>query len=173
MIDADKKKYPVGRFQPSGKKLNADERAVLIDQIAATPGLMREAVWRLHPSQLDVPYREGGWTARQVVHHVPDSHLNSYIRFKLALTEESPTIRPYDEAAWAKLPDTEQTDIETSLLLLESLHKRWVTLLRAMTEEQWSRRLRHPEIGEIDLHYMLELYAWHGRHHLGHVRSVK
>lgn len=145
----------------------------MIDQIAATPVRMREAVAGLTPAQLDTPYREGGWTVRQVVHHVPDSHLNAYTRFKLALTEETPTIRPYDEAKWAALADTHATPISTSLDLLESLHDRWVRLLRSMKESDFQRRLIHPESGEQSVDNLLALYAWHGRHHVGHITSLR
>jgi uncharacterized damage-inducible protein DinB len=164
-------RYPVGKFERH-EQYSPHERRELIDQIAAAPARMRETVARLTPAQLDTPYREGGWTARQVVHHVPDSHLNAYIRFKLALTEDTPTIKPYDEAQWAKLADTKETPIETSLTLLESLHDRWVRLLRSMSDADFQRKLNHPENGLMTLDAVLGLYAWHGRHHVGHVASV-
>jgi hypothetical protein len=124
-------------------------------------------------SQLDTPYREGGWTARQVIHHVPESHMNAYIRFKLALTETDPVIKPYDEAAWARLGDIALTPVETSLALLESLHQRWVILMRAMSDEGWRKRYIHPEYGRTQtLEYTLALYAWHCDHHIAHVKSV-
>lgn len=145
----------------------------MIDQVAAVPLRMRDAVAGLTPAQIDTPYREGGWTVRQVVHHVPDSHLNAYIRFKLALTEERPTIKPYDEARWANLPDTHSTPVSTSLDLLESLHDRWVRLLRAMKENDFQRRLVHPESGEMSVDNLLALYAWHGRHHVAHITSLR
>ena len=127
----------------------------------------------LSAQQLDTPYREGGWTVRQVVHHVPDSHLNSYIRFKLALTEEEPTIRPYMEDRWAELPEARTAPIELSLSLLEDLHKRWMLMLRAIQPAEWKRTFRHPEIGPMTLEKNLALYAWHGRHHVAHVTALR
>jgi uncharacterized damage-inducible protein DinB len=165
-------RFPIGRYERRDILTN-DERRALIDEIAATPVNLRAAVDGLSDAQLETPYRDGGWTIRQVVHHVPDSHLNSYTRFKLALTESAPTIRPYDEAAWAELPDSRDTPIETSLTLLESLHDRWTRLLRAMTEEQFQRTLVHPENGEMTLDAMVALYAWHGRHHVAHVAAAR
>jgi uncharacterized damage-inducible protein DinB len=166
-------RYPIGRFERRDV-LTPEERAACIDEIAATPRAMRDAVAGLTPQQLDTPYREGGWTLRQVVHHVPDSHLNSYCRFKLALTEETPTIRPYDEAAWAALSDSRDTPPETSLVLLEALHDRWVRLLRAMSGDEFQRTLKHPEHGGVmTLDAMLALYAWHGRHHTAHITSTR
>src|SRR6266567_6225057 len=152
-------RYPVGKAERK-ETLTPEERKTLIGQIADAPANMRRAVAGLNDAQLDTPYREGGWSVRQVVHHVPDSHLNSYCRFKLALTEETPTIRPYDEAAWADLADSRETPTETSLVLLESLHDRWVRLLRSMRDEDFARRLRHPELGEMSLDEVLCIYGW-------------
>jgi len=121
----------------------------------------------------DTPYREGGWTVRQVVHHVPDSHMNSYIRFKLALTEAEPTIKPYDEAAWALLSDSGNTPPDVSLTLLDCLHRRWVVLMRGMSEADWKRTFRHPELGPVSLEQNLALYAWHGDHHIGHIDALR
>jgi uncharacterized damage-inducible protein DinB len=166
-------RYPVGKFNRPAAALTAEERQSLIDQIAATPARMREAVAGLNESQLDTPYRDGGWTVRQVVHHVPDSHMNAYTRVKLALTEEQPTIKPYDEAAWAKLNDVRDTPIETSLLLLETLHQRWNTILRAMTGADFERTLIHPDHGVMTLDALIAMYAWHGRHHVGHITSLR
>jgi uncharacterized damage-inducible protein DinB len=165
-------RYPVGKFQRR-EKLTPAERRTLIDQIVAAPARMREAVAGLNEQQLATPYRDGGWTVRQVVHHVPDSHLNAYIRFKLALTEEMPTIRPYDQAQWAELADARESPVETSLQLLESLHDRWVRLLRSMSDADFSRRLMHPENGEMTLDSVLALYGWHGRHHTAHITSLR
>jgi hypothetical protein len=123
----------------------------------------------LSQQQLDTPYRPGGWTVRQLVHHVPDSHLNSYMRFRLALTEQEPTIKPYDQALWAELPDSRTAPIEMSLSLLESLHERWVILLRSLTPAEWKRTFRHPELGVVSLERTAALYAWHGRHHVAQV----
>jgi hypothetical protein len=152
---------------------NAEERRQWISEIAACPVKLRGAVAGLTAQQLDTPYRPGGWTVRQVVHHVPDSHLNAYVRFKLALTEDSPTIKPYDEAAWAKLPDTAATPIEVSLQLLESLHARWVRLLEAMTEADFAREFHHPESGTMSLDTYLSGYEWHCRHHVAHIARLR
>ena len=164
-------RYPIGKFT-FPEQVTDELRRQWIDEIAAAPAALRSAVAGLSPEQLDTPYRPGGWTVRQVVHHVPDSHLNAYVRCKLALTEDVPTIKPYDEAAWAQLPDS-RMPVETSLLLLETLHARWVTLLRAVTEEQWPRQLNHPESGIMRLDQLLALYAWHGPHHVAHVTSLR
>lgn len=165
-------RYPIGRYERRDV-LTPDERAAMIEQIAAVPRKMRDAVAGLTPRQLETPYRDGGWTLRQVVHHVPDSHMNSYVRFKLALTEETPTIRPYDEARWAELADSVDTPPETSMALLESLHDRWVRLLRSMSADDFQRTLNHPENGLMTLDAMLALYAWHGRHHVAHITSTR
>jgi len=166
-------RYPVGQWQRRDE-LTPDERRTMIEAIAATPQKMRDAVAGLSDAQLDTPYREGGWTLRQVVHHVPDSHMNSYFRFKLALTEESPTIRPYDEAKWAELEDSRSTPIETSLRLLESVHDRWVRILRSMSDADFQRKLLHPEHkGPLTLDTMLSLYDWHGKHHVAHITSTR
>jgi hypothetical protein len=127
----------------------------------------------LNDGQLDTPYRDGGWTVRQVVHHVPESHMNAYIRFKLALTEDDPTIKPYDEAAWAELPDVPETPIEISLALLEALHSRWVTMLHLMSDADFLKQFRHPERGVVTLEMNLALYAWHGKHHVAHITSLR
>ena len=166
-------RYPVGKFERSASPHTADERRAFIDQIAAAPARMREAVAGLSESQLDTPYRDGGWTVRQVVHHVPDSHMNAYTRVKLALTETEPTIRPYDEAAWAKLNDVRDTPIAVSLTLLEALHDRWVRILRALTTEDFARTLLHPEHGVMTLDSLIAMYAWHSRHHVAHITSLR
>jgi len=134
---------------------------------------LRAAVAGLRPEQLDTPYRPGGWTVRQVVHHVPDSHMNSYMRFKLALTEDEPTIKPYDEKLWAELADTPATPVEVSLTLLESMHDRWVRLLRSLQDAHFERQFRHPELGVVRLDRNLALYAWHGKHHVAHITSLR
>ncbi len=166
-------RYPVGKFDRPLRLHSSDERRVLIGHIAATPARMRAAVGGLDEAQLETPYRDGGWTVRQVVHHVPDSHMNAYTRVKLALTEDEPTIKPYDEGAWAKLNDVRDTPIETSLVLLETLHKRWDTILTAMTDADFERTLLHPDIGVITLDWLVAMYAWHGRHHVGHITSLR
>ncbi|HKR62653.1 MAG TPA: putative metal-dependent hydrolase [Thermoanaerobaculia bacterium] len=165
-------RYPVGKFEKRDT-LTPDERRAMIEQIAAAPARMREAVAGLDASQLDTPYREGGWTVRQVVHHVPDSHLNAYIRLKLALTEDTPTIKPYDEAAWAQLADARDTPLEVSLALLESLHARWTGLMRSMRDDDFRRTLNHPEHGTMTLDWLVAMYAWHSRHHVGHITSLR
>jgi uncharacterized damage-inducible protein DinB len=165
-------RYPIGKWDRRDM-LTPGERAAMIAQISEVPARMRTAIAGLDEAQLDTPYREGGWTVRQVVHHVPDSHLNSYTRFKLALTEEEPTIRPYDEAKWAALSDSRDTPVETSLTMLGALHDRWTILLRAMSDDDFRRTLRHPDIGVMSLDALLSLYAWHGRHHVGHVTSLR
>jgi uncharacterized damage-inducible protein DinB len=134
---------------------------------------MRAAVAGLTPERFDTPYRPGGWTVRQVVHHVPDSHMNAYVRFKLALTENEPTIKPYEEAAWAELADSASTPVDVSLTLLETLHDRWVRLLRSMTEADFARKFRHPQLGVVPLDKNLALYAWHGKHHVAHITSLR
>ena len=165
-------RYPIGKFSFDGDVSDA-ARAARIADIEAAPRLLRAAVEGMSERQLDTPYREGGWTVRQVVHHVPDSHLNAYVRFKLALTEDAPTIKPYDEALWAALPDSRETPVAVSFTLLDALHQRWVTLLRAMAPADFSRTFIHPEHGRsMSLDQVLALYAWHGKHHLGHVKQV-
>ncbi|HET7434935.1 MAG TPA: bacillithiol transferase BstA [Thermoanaerobaculia bacterium] len=169
----DDPRYPVGRFDRRDS-LTTDERRAAIDTIAAAPARMREAVAGLSDEQLDTPYRDGGWSVRQVVHHVPDSHMNAFFRTKLALTEENPIIRPYDEAAWAELSDVRDTPVETSLTLLEALHARWTTLLRALDESDFARTLQHPEHkGPMTLDTLVGMYAWHSLHHVAHVTSLR
>jgi len=165
-------RFPVGKFEWSGASTDADRRE-FIAQIEEAPANLRAAVRGLSERQLDTPYREGGWTVRQVVHHLPDSHMNAYVRFKLALTEDQPTIKTYEQERWAELTDAKTAPIETSLLLLESLHKRWVILLKSMRAEDFKRTLKHPELGEVNLERYLGLYAWHGRHHVAHVTSLR
>lgn len=166
-------RYPVGRFDWDAAVSEAD-RPGLIAEIADTPGALRAAVAGLSRDQIETRYRPGGWTVRQVVHHVPDSHLNAYTRFKLALTEDEPTIKPYDEAAWAELSDSQKVPIDVSLDLLDLLHIRWVTLLRSMDAADFRRGLVHPEHGRVlTLDTMLALYAWHGRHHVAHITALR
>lgn len=166
-------RYPIGPYQRRDE-LSPDERRAMIDIIAAAPSRMREAVAALDDAQLDTPYRDGGWSVRQVVHHLPDSHLNAYIRLKLALTEEQPTIRPYDEAKWAEVVDSRLTPVDVSLTLLESLHARWTTLLRAMQPDDFRRTLLHPEhAGTPTLDWLVSMYAWHSRHHVAHITSLR
>lgn len=169
-------RYPIGRYEYPAS-VSAEERERFIRRLETAPEELRASVAGLTAEQLDTPYREGGWTVRQVVHHLPDSHMNSYIRFKLALTEDEPLIKPYDEAAWAVLEDSARTPIETSLQLFESLHGRWTVLLRGLTDDQWSRKMRHPEWlhvdnGRLQLDRVVALYAWHCNHHIAHIRQA-
>ena len=165
-------RYPVGKFEYQGP-LGEAQRSVLIQQIADTAANVRHALTALSETQLDTPYRPGGWTVRQVVHHVPDSHMNAYVRFKMALTEDEPTIKTYAEDRWAELADTRATPIEISLTLLDSLHDRWLHLLRSFSDEHWKRTFRHPELGPMTLEKTLALYAWHGRHHVAHITELR
>jgi uncharacterized damage-inducible protein DinB len=164
-------RYPIGQYD-FPKSLTADQRARCIEDIEQAPARYREAVRGLSDEQLDTPYREGGWTVRQVIHHVPESHMNSFIRFKLALTENEPTVKPYDETAWARTPDA-QMAIEPSLRLLEALHQRWVVLLRSLGDAEFARSFRHPEIGLVRLDANLGLYSWHCRHHAAHITGLR
>ncbi|HVM92671.1 MAG TPA: bacillithiol transferase BstA [Terriglobales bacterium] len=164
-------RYPVGKFSYGGPPTPEQKRQFL-DDIEQTPARLRAVVRGLSDQQLDTPYRDGGWTVRQVVHHVPDSHLNSYVRFKLALTEDEPTIKTYMEDRWAELPDSRQP-IENSLAMLESLHRRWMVVLRNLSDADWKRTFRHPELGAMTLEKTLALYSWHGRHHVAHVTSLR
>jgi uncharacterized damage-inducible protein DinB len=165
-------RYPIGKFQYDGP-LNDDQKRALVDEISQVPAEMRAAVNGLSEAQLDTPYRDGGWTVRQTAHHVPDSHMNAYIRFKLALTEDDPTIKPYEQQLWADLADTRETPVEVSLTMLESLHDRWVRLLRSLGPADWQRTFRHPELGSMTLEKTLALYAWHGRHHVTHITALR
>jgi hypothetical protein len=164
--------YPIGKFKYEGPTIE-DQKPKYLADIEQAPANLRTAIKGLSDEQLDTPYRPGGWTVRQVVHHVPDSHLNAYIRFKLALTEDEPTIKPYAEDRWAQLADSQTTPVEVSLAMLDSLHARWVRLLRSLTPEQWKREFRHPELGPMPLEKNLALYAWHGRHHVAHITSLR
>ncbi len=165
-------RYPIGKFEyPERARIEDVMHAV--DRISRQPAALQRAVHGLTSAQLDTPYRPGGWTVRQVVHHVPDSHMNAYVRTKLALTENDPVIRPYDERSWAELPDTANTPIEVSLTVLESLHDRWVILLRGCETEAFARPLRHPEIGQLTLGQLILQYGWHGDHHVAHITRLR
>jgi uncharacterized damage-inducible protein DinB len=165
-------RYPTGKLALD-PNVTPDKRRPWIESIRTTPAKLRAAANGLSPQQLDTPYREGGWTLRQVIHHIPESHLNAFVRFKLALTEDTPTIKPYNEDAWAKLPDVARAPIESSLALVDALHQRWVALLDVMTDADFRRPLMHPERGTITLDTLLQIYAWHGPHHVGHIEIVK
>lgn len=168
----DDLRYPLGRMLPPVEYTPA-VRDELIRTIERTPLALREALAGLIGPQLDTPYRPEGWTVRQVVHHLADSHMNAYIRTKLAVTEQEPTIKPYDEKAWANLADSAGGDPETSLHLLELLHMRWIQFLRSLAPEDFQRACKHPERGLMTVDSLLALYAWHGRHHVAHITSLR
>jgi uncharacterized damage-inducible protein DinB len=165
-------RYPIGRFEFSAS-ITPEQRNEYIRAIELAPAALRDAVAGLDAAQLDTAYRLGGWTVRQVVHHLPDSHVNSYVRFRLALTEDEPVIKPYAEDRWAHLPDARTALIEPSLDLFDALHKRWAALLRAMSDADFARTFRHPEMGVIRLDANLALYAWHGRHHVAQITGLR
>jgi hypothetical protein len=164
-------RYPIGGFAAPAT-ITPDERTAAIATLAELPEHLRNAVDGLNTPQLSTPYREGGWTLRQVVHHIADSHMNAFIRMRLALTEDWPTIKPYDEAAWSKLHDS-AAPVEWSLELIEALHARWVMLLQSLTEEQWHRGYNHPEDGPVSVEYAALTYAWHSRHHVAHITHLR
>ena len=164
--------YPIGRYQRV-ESVSVHQRMVAIAAIAALPGMLSDAVKGLDREQLDTPYRDGGWTVRQLVHHVADSHMNAFLRIRLALTEDWPTISPYDEKAWANLRDSKMAPISWSVALLEELHARWVMLLESLTEEQWARGFSHPERGRSTIEATTQLYAWHSRHHVAHITRLR
>jgi hypothetical protein len=169
--------YPIGKFawNRTGEGLLASEaeRQQWLAEIESTPARLRAAVAGLTEAQLDTPYRPGGWTVRQVVHHLADSHLNSYVRFRLALTENEPVIKPYDQKLWADLSDARTAPAALSLTLLDTLHQRWVMLLRSLEPQDFSRALKHPELGRVTLEKYLAMYAWHGKHHVAHITSLR
>ena len=165
-------RYPIGKYS-SPQEVTPALREQAISAIADAPTKLRAAVKGLNDEQLNTPYREGGWSVRQVAHHVPDSHLNAYIRLRLALTEHEPTIKPYEEARWAELEDAKSAPVEVSLNLLDSLHERWVRLLRSLKQEDYARTFRHPEHGLRTVDWLLFLYAWHGRHHTAHITELR
>jgi uncharacterized damage-inducible protein DinB len=165
----DELRYPIGPLNPT-RSLSPAERATEIARIARAPAAIRQAVEDLSDAQLDTPYRDGGWTIRQVVHHLADSHMNAYVRLKLALTEDNPTIKPYDEARWAELSDSRTLPIEVSLRLLETLHERFIATLRSMQPADFGRTFYHPEHRrELTVDELVGMYAWHGEHHTAHV----
>jgi hypothetical protein len=169
---SDDVRYPVGVCEwPS--EVSVEERQRHLRDIAELPVKLREAVAGTAPQHLDIPYREGGWTIRQMVHHIPDSHMNSYVRFKLALTEDQPTIKPYDEALWAEMSEARSAPIEISLALADALHRRWSLMLGNMTEEDFERTIRHPEIGVLKLKSMVAGYGWHCRHHVAQIAATR
>lgn len=165
-------RFPVGKFERP-EQVTEEQIGALIGVVEETPARLKAALAGLTPRQIDTPYRPGGWTVRQLAHHMPDSHMNAYIRFRLALTEEEPTIKTYEEARWAELADAKTAPVEPSLALLENLHARWVLLLRSLGAADWKRTFRHPEMGLMRLDQNLALYAWHGRHHVAHITSLR
>jgi uncharacterized damage-inducible protein DinB len=165
-------RYPIGKMEMP-EEITAAKRREAIDSIAAAPKNLRKAAQELSDSQLDTPYRDGGWTVRQVVHHVPDSHMNAYIRLKLALTEVKPTIKLYDESVWAELADSKTAPIEVSQRILEALHERWDRVWRSLKTEDFSRPLVHPDAGERNIDWLLFVYEWHGRHHTAHITELR
>lgn len=160
-------RYPRGRFDEA--EVNKTPLSAVIDEIAVLPEAVRQAVAGLTMAQVDSPYRDGGWTARQVVHHLADSHVNCYVRFRLALTENRPAVIEYDEKAWAELPDAKSGPLDMSIAILEGMHARWTALMRAMTPSEFARTFVHPTRGEVTLEFIARLYAWHGRHHVAHI----
>jgi uncharacterized damage-inducible protein DinB len=169
---SDDVRYPIGRA-PRPQHVSRAERDRMIGAIEQLPGELRTAVAELSKDQLDTPYRDGGWTIRQIVHHLPDSHMNAYVRMRLALTENSPVIKPYVESLWAELPDAKTAEIEMSLGLIEHLHARWTALLKGLSDEQFGRTFRHPELGDQRIDQALALYSWHGKHHVAQVIALR
>lgn len=165
-------RYPIGDFKLGGQPTD-EQLQRFISDIEETPSRLRAAVQGLSEQQLETPYRPGGWTVRQVAHHVPESHMNAYVRMKLALTEDNPTIKPYDEARWAETPDVRSTPIATSLALLEALHRRWIALLRGLGPTDFARTFVHPASGPWTLRGYVALYSWHGKHHVAHITSLR
>ena len=165
-------RYPIGQFKPA-PPVDSEQRLALVAQLALAPSEMRTAVNGLTPAQLDTAYRPGGWTVRQVVHHLADAHMNWYVRTKLTLTEDQPVIKPYDEARWADTIEARTGAIEPSLLLLDGLYERWAALLGSLTAAQWSRAMVHPERGVLSLDATLPMLVWHGRHHTAHITALR
>ncbi len=165
-------RYPIGHFTAPAASLPSI-RAEQIETLRQLPDNLREVTAGLSDAQLDTPYREGGWTVRQVVHHLADSHANAYIRYRLALTEDWPTVKPYDEAAWAELADCRKLPIDVSMAIIAGMHARWVALLESLSEEDFQKGYNHPEHGKQALSTVLAMYAWHARHHTAHIASLR
>lgn len=165
-------RYPIGKFKRL-ETISSDDRTAAIRALAEMPAKLNEAVQGLSDEQLDTPYREGGWTVRQLVHHIADSHMNAFVRVRLGLTEEWPAIVAYDEKAWAMLADSASAPVALSLALLENLHARWVILLESLNEEQWARGVKHPVNGPMSIDFATQLYAWHARHHVAHITALR
>lgn len=164
--------YPIGKFERPAA-ITEDDRRRYLGNLAAAPANFRKAAEGLDNGQLDTPYRPGGWTVRQVIHHVPDSHINSYCRFRLALTEDNPGIKGYAEDKWAELYDARTLPVEPSLRLIEGLHARWLALLESLSEPDWKRTFRHSELGPMPLDVTLALYSWHSLHHAAHIQNLR
>jgi len=165
-------RFPIGQFTRP-EVISQGQFDTYVNQIEKLPYELRESIAGLNDAQLDTPYREGGWTIRQVVHHLFDSHVNSYTRLKLALTEDHPTIKTYDEATWAELDDAKYAPVESSLGMLDALHLRWAVTLRALTPEQKKRTFHHPESGVWRIDQNTGMYAWHGKHHVAHITALR
>lgn len=165
-------RYPIGKYEP--QPFSSAQKRLWLQDIQFLPGLIENAIENLDEPQLNTPYRDGGWTVKQVVHHVADSHMNAYIRFKLGLTEDNPTIKPYDEARWAELKDVQSVPINMSITLLYTLHTRWHAAILHLTDQEWQRTVIHPEHRkEMSLWHLLGMYAWHGKHHAAHITSLR
>ena len=170
--DATDERFPIGKYETA--PFSAKQVADWLNDIRFLPQALETSILNLDAAQLETPYREGGWTVKQLVHHVADSHMNAYIRFKLGLTEDNPPIKPYEEKAWAELADVEALPINISLTLLHALHARWVTALASLSDAQWQRTVYHPEHKrEMTLFFLLGMYAWHSRHHVAHVTALR
>jgi hypothetical protein len=172
LMSTDALRFPVGKFA-AVPGLDRAAYAARIDEIAATPAIIAGLAGAMTPAQLATPYREGGWTAAQVIHHMADSHMNAYIRTRFALAEDNFTVKPYDENRWAEFPDAKATDVSGSLAILTGLHARWTTLLHTLDAAAFDRPLLHPERGPMTLGTLVQLYAWHGRHHAGHLGLIR
>lgn len=165
-------RYPVGEFAPKSS-LTMKERLEMITALAELPEMLRKTLDGLSEKQLDTPYRDGGWTPRQIVHHLADSHANASIRCRLALTEDTPTVKPYNQERWAQLIDARIADVRSSMAIITGLHERWVLLWKSLREEQFTTPLYHPEDGIVDLDRILQLYSWHGRHHVAQIEGLR
>jgi len=172
-VETQDLRYPIGKFKYDADSAGEDAVATWIEEIEQLPERLTAVVAGVSETQLDTPYRGGGWAVRQTVHHMADSHINSFMRFKLALTESNPTIKPYDEALWANTADSTQADVALSLQLLAGLHARWAKLLRSLTKEQWDRTFMHPDSGTLTLRITAAIYAWHCKHHVAHIANLK
>lgn len=165
-------RYPIGEFN-STQEINPEMRGKFIQTIENLPARLREEVKDLDETQLDTPYRQDGWTVRQLIHHVADSHINSFCRFKLGLSEDAPTIKPYDEASWAEMADSKNAQIDLSLFMIDGVHARWTMLLKSMSDADFKREINHPERGGMSLNSLLALYDWHSRHHTAHIAKLR